>query len=68
MSRVLREIVRERKSQDALCGLQDHEPLRWLSILAEEFGEASQEVNSNHFGGAKIDSSRRRLRGRSRGA
>ncbi len=32
----------ERKRQDGKWGEQNHHPLKWLAILAEEFGEASK--------------------------
>lgn len=41
---VLREVLDERLRQDARWGEQNHDPLGWLAILAEEFGEVAAEV------------------------
>ena len=35
---VLLEVIKERKRQDKKWGIQNHSPLEWLPILAEEFG------------------------------
>ena len=34
----------ERLVQDRNHGEQNHDPLLWLSILGEEFGEVSKEI------------------------
>lgn len=39
---VLAAIARERARQDAEWGHQDHDPVRWISILAEDVGEAAE--------------------------
>ena len=41
---VIYDILEERQEQDKKFGDQDHEPLMWLAIIGEEFGEASQEI------------------------
>lgn len=44
MTDVYQEITEERKRQDSLWCEQNHSPLMWNAILAEEVGEASREV------------------------
>lgn len=46
---ILTEVRHERVRQNGLFGEQNHEPLIWLGILAEEFGEAAREANDIHF-------------------
>jgi hypothetical protein len=41
---VVEEVRLERIRQDRKWGQQNHGPLGWLAILAEEFGEVSKEV------------------------
>jgi hypothetical protein len=41
---VLTLVATERAKQDAKWGPQNHNPLFWLAILGEEFGEVSKEV------------------------
>ncbi len=41
---ILQEVAAERVRQDQKFGEQNHEPLYFLSILGEEFGEVSKEV------------------------
>lgn len=36
------DVVTERERQDATWGQQDHDPLTWLPILGEEYGELCQ--------------------------
>jgi len=38
---VLRQVTKERMRQDYKWGIQHHEPVTWLAILAEEVGELS---------------------------
>ncbi len=47
---VLRDVARERERQDEKWGPQSHSPEWWLAILAEEVGEAAQEVLGLRFG------------------
>lgn len=39
---VIKEIMRERVSQDAKWGEQNLDPFTWLAILGEEVGEANK--------------------------
>lgn len=48
---VVREVYEERGRQDAKWGQQEHEPERYFSILAEEFGEVAKEVVEFHSPG-----------------
>ena len=41
---ILAEVANERVRQDRKWGLQNHVPHKWLVILMEEVGEASQAV------------------------
>ena len=43
------EIMRERARQDAKFGVQNHSPVIWITILGEEFGEASKEALEMRF-------------------
>jgi len=38
------EILQERIRQELKWGLQEHDSLMWLAILAEEFGEYAKDV------------------------
>ena len=38
------ELGLERRRQDAKWGVQDHEPLYWLAVLTEEFGEVGKAL------------------------
>ncbi len=46
---VLHEVQRERQRQDSKWGQQNHGPMVWLGILAEEFGEVAKDANDFHF-------------------
>lgn len=46
---VLSEVLAERQRQDVKWGPQNHGPMIWLGILAEEFGEAAKDANDFHF-------------------
>ena len=46
---VLTRIQDERKRQDLQWGEQNHEPAWWLTILAEEFGEAAKAVLEGEY-------------------
>ena len=43
-------VIAERKAQDRKWGEQNHEPLKWLAILAEELGEAAKAANDGSRG------------------
>jgi len=38
------EVILERKKQDLKWGPQNHDPLKWIAILGEEFGEVAKAV------------------------
>lgn len=41
---LLDEVVKERDRQDRIFGVQNHSASLWLTILAEEFGEAATAI------------------------
>jgi len=43
---IIEEILSERKRQDLVFGEQNHDPVRWISILAEEVGSAAKKANN----------------------
>lgn len=49
MESAIQSIIQERTRQDAKWGQQDHEPMAWMGILGEEFGELCEAVNETHF-------------------
>lgn len=51
---VLVEVAVERARQEAKWGEQNHEPARYLAILAEEFGEAAQATVEVTFGADEL--------------
>lgn len=44
-SNVMLDVLEERKRQDERWGEQNHDHFRWLCILMEEVGEATQVAN-----------------------
>lgn len=44
MSDPLQDIMEERARQDEKWGEQNHDPYKWMVILAEEYGEACREA------------------------
>ena len=44
MPDIIGEIINERKKQDEKWGEQNHEPIHYFCILAEEIGEVAKEV------------------------
>jgi len=42
-------VLAERQRQDAKWGQQNHDPVYWLGILGEEFGELCQAINETVF-------------------
>jgi hypothetical protein len=50
-AKVLSDVSWERELQNKKWGVQNHESVKWMSILGEEFGEACQESNRVYFGG-----------------
>ncbi len=49
MDSAIQAVLQERARQDAKWGQQDHEPMAWMGILGEEFGELCEAVNETHF-------------------
>ena len=43
-STILDEVFAERRNQDNRWGEQNHDPLYWLAILTEEFGEVGKAL------------------------
>ena len=43
----LLDLNTERKRQDQKWGEQNHEPMKWLAILGEEYGEACAAILDN---------------------
>lgn len=41
---ILDEVADERVRQDEKWGVQNHQPLHWMVIIAEELGEAAQQA------------------------
>lgn len=50
-NQIASELYEERQKQDAKFGVQNHEPIIYMSILTEEVGEAAKEANEIHFHG-----------------
>lgn len=48
-AKALADVEQERVRQDAKWGEQNHNPVEWLSVLAEEVGEAAQAANNCHW-------------------
>ena len=46
-SMALLNLITERKRQDQKWGEQNHEPMKWLAILGEEYGEACAAILEN---------------------
>lgn len=61
MNFILDEIRRERSRQDAKWGPQNHDPVLWHLILAEEFGEVGMALNEWHFRKASLQPAREEL-------
>lgn len=49
MKAVLGEVENERIRQNKKWGLQNHNPVEWIAILAEEVGEAAKEAVDMHL-------------------
>ena len=49
MNNIFESIKEERKRQDEKWGPSSHHPMEWSSILMEEVGEVSKEVNDYTF-------------------
>ena len=49
--KIIKEIIAERKKQDAQWGEQNNAPFLYLTVLGEEYGEACQAALQTRFGG-----------------
>lgn len=49
INNAIQAVIDERRRQDDKWGQQDHEPMAWMGILGEEFGELCEAVNETHF-------------------
>lgn len=45
----LQSVIAERTRQDTKWGQQNHDPVFWLGILGEEYGELCQAINETVF-------------------
>lgn len=61
MNNIINEVLKERVNQDEKWGEQNHSPLEWLPILAEEFGEVAKEVCECYFSNYNYDNYREEL-------
>ena len=61
MEMVLSQVLSERERQYKKWGPQNHAPIRWLPILAEEFGEVSKEVCKMYEGNVDLVNYREEL-------
>jgi hypothetical protein len=48
-TQAMQDLATERKRQDEKWGEQNHDPLRWLAILGEEYGEACKALLTLRF-------------------
>lgn len=46
---IIEEVLAERRRQDEKWGEQNHQPVEWLMILAEEVGEANKAALEMYF-------------------
>jgi len=49
----IRDVLVERAKQDARFGVSNHDPMLWMTILGEEFGELCESVMHTRYGGHK---------------
>ena len=59
--KILEDIRNERKRQDAMWGVQDHDNITWSAILSEECGEFAQAALHEKFGGEAAEGLREEL-------
>lgn len=59
---ILAEINAARDDAESKHGRNWHNYPTWISLLAEELGEAAKEAHSAHFGGDYINKASARLR------
>ena len=48
-------VMKEKRRQVDLWGIQDHSPEKWFAILVEEFGEIAQAVNQELVDEIKLE-------------
>ncbi len=46
---ILNDVSLERLKQEKKWGSQIHEPLKWLAILGEEFGEVAKDILDDNY-------------------
>lgn len=51
MLHAIRCVTDERGNQLQKWGVQNHAPIEWMAILAEEVGEAAKEALEHHWAG-----------------
>jgi NTP pyrophosphatase (non-canonical NTP hydrolase) len=54
----IKDVVEERKRQEAKWGEQNHAPIYYLAILTEEVGEFAKECLTDHFGKTRTENLR----------
>lgn len=52
---IFTEVMNERTRQNEKFGPQDHNLYKWIAILLEEVGEASQAILKTEFEGGNIE-------------
>lgn len=57
--KVLKEVYAERVAQESKWGQQNHHPVEYFAILAEEFGEVAKEVVEHNFCGDVVIKNKR---------
>jgi NTP pyrophosphatase (non-canonical NTP hydrolase) len=55
MESAILSVINERTRQDIKWGEQNHEPMAWMGILGEEFGELCEAVNETHFNNGPVE-------------
>jgi hypothetical protein len=58
---VLGEVAGERVRQDDKWGVQNWQPVEWIAILGEEYGEACRGAFEQHFHGGSLANYREEL-------
>lgn len=60
-SKIVDEILNERKKQDIKWGQQNHNNATWNLILSEEVGEVAKSILEARFGNARLEETREEL-------
>lgn len=55
MRSAIKQILDERARQDEKWGEQNHHPIGWIAIAAEELGEAAKEALEQHYQSYRIE-------------